>query len=76
MTLDTKHVFIPPPALSQEFVQNCVTLLVTRFMPLNTADLENWMADPEEWVHLEEKENDQWEYEMRVRPHLDIMAQC
>ena len=24
------------------------------------------MADPEEWVNLEEKENDQWEYEIRV----------
>lgn len=24
------------------------------------------MADPEEWVNTEEKENDQWEYELRV----------
>jgi len=55
-----------PLALSQEFVENAVRLLVTRFMPLNTTDLESWMADPEEWVHLEDKENDQWEYEIRV----------
>lgn len=36
-------------------------------MLLNTGDLESWMADPEEWVNLEDKENDQWEYEIRVR---------
>ncbi|KAF8974448.1 armadillo-type protein [Flammula alnicola] len=49
--------------LSQEFVENSVRVLVTRFMPLNTSDLENWMADPEEW-------NDQWEYEIRVLVQL------
>ena len=41
-------------------------MLVTRFIPLNPSDLEEWMADPEEWVNTEEKENDQWEYELRV----------
>lgn len=30
-------------------------------------DLEGWMEDPEEWVNLEDKENEQWEYELRVR---------
>ena len=39
---------------------------MTRFIPLNPTDLEEWMADPEEWVNAEEKENDQWEYELRV----------
>lgn len=51
--------------LSQEFVEDAVRLLVTRFIPLNLADLEGWMSDPEEWVNLEDKENDQWEYELR-----------
>ncbi|RDB22808.1 Importin-11 [Hypsizygus marmoreus] len=51
--------------LSQEFVENAVRLLVTRFMPLNPKDLDNWMADPEEWVNLEDRENDQWEFEIR-----------
>lgn len=41
-------------------------ILVTRFIPLNPTDLEGWMEDPEEWVNTEEKENDQWEYELRV----------
>ncbi|KAG2154931.1 ARM repeat-containing protein [Suillus bovinus] len=52
-------------ALSQEFVEDAVRLLVTRFIPLNLADLEGWMSDPEEWVNVEDKENDQWEYELR-----------
>lgn len=41
-------------------------LLVTRFIPLNLSDLEGWQADPEEWVNLEDKENEQWEFEIRV----------
>lgn len=54
------------PALSKEFVENAIQLLVTRFMPLNPTDLESWVADPEEWVNIEDKENDQWEFEIRV----------
>ncbi|KXN86407.1 Importin-11 [Leucoagaricus sp. SymC.cos] len=54
-----------PKTLSKEFVQNAAQLLVTRFMPLNSMDLESWMADPEEWLNVEDKENDQWEFEIR-----------
>lgn len=52
-------------SLSREFVENAVQLLVTRFMPLNPSDLENWSNDPEEWVNVEDKDNDLWEYEIR-----------
>lgn len=41
-------------------------------MPLNPTDLQNWMEDPEEWVNLEDKENDQWEFEIRVRLSCSI----
>ncbi|OJT10170.1 Importin-11 [Trametes pubescens] len=51
--------------LSKDFVEDAVKILVTRFIPLNPTDLEGWMEDPEEWVNTEEKENDQWEYELR-----------
>lgn len=51
--------------LSQTFVEDAVKLLVTRFIPLDPSDLEEWMSDPEEWVNLEEKDNEQWEYELR-----------
>ncbi|KZT19271.1 ARM repeat-containing protein [Neolentinus lepideus HHB14362 ss-1] len=51
--------------LSQEAVENAVRLLVTRFIPLNPSDLEGWMADPDEWVNEENKDNDHWEYEVR-----------
>lgn len=53
-------------ALSQQFVEEAVRLLVTRFIPLNPTDLESWMADPEDWVNEEDKDNDHWEYELRV----------
>lgn len=54
-------------------MENAVRLLITRFMSLNPSDLENWMADPEEWVNLEDKENDQWEYEIRVCLSTDFV---
>ena len=52
--------------LSQSFVEDAVKLLVTRFIPLDPSDLESWMSDPEEWVNLEERDNDLWEFELRV----------
>lgn len=48
-------------------MQRAVELLVTQFIPLRESDLQGWMEDPEEWVNLEDKENDQWEFELRVR---------
>ena len=61
---------ILPTALSQQFVEDSVRLLVERFIPLHPSDLEGWMADPEQWVNEEDKENEQWEYELRVRPRI------
>ncbi|KAH7931251.1 ARM repeat-containing protein [Leucogyrophana mollusca] len=54
-----------PSALSQQFVEDAVKLLITRFIPLNPSDLEGWMSDPEEWVNEEDKETEQWEFELR-----------
>lgn len=42
-------------------------MLVTRFIPLNPLDLEEWVSDPEGWVNLEEQDNEQWVFEIRVR---------
>ncbi|KIL00584.1 hypothetical protein PAXRUDRAFT_821482 [Paxillus rubicundulus Ve08.2h10] len=55
----------PSAALSQQFVEDAVRLLVSRFIPLNPSDLEGWVADPEEWVNEEDKESEHWEYELR-----------
>ena len=55
-----------PSALPQDFVETAVTFLVTRFMPLNPNDLEGWMATPEEWVNTEDKDDEQWQFEIRV----------
>lgn len=58
--------------MPEDFVQRAVKLLVTNFMPLKPADLEGWMSDPEEWVNSEEKEDEQWTFEIRVRYSLDL----
>jgi len=54
------------PALSQEAVEEAVNLIITKFMPLKPEDTEGWANDPEEWLTSEDKENEQWEYEIRV----------
>ena len=68
------NILTASPAMSQDFVETAVQLLVTRFIPLNSSDLEAWMADPEEWVNLEEKDSELWEFELRVRSICE--AQC
>lgn len=63
-------------SLSEEFVQNAVSLLVTRFLPLNPGDLEKWMVDPEEWVNVEEKEKELWEFELRPCSERVLVQLC
>ncbi|TCD64327.1 hypothetical protein EIP91_004237 [Steccherinum ochraceum] len=65
--------------LSKTFVEDAVKMLVTRFIPLNPSDLEEWMSDPEEWVNVEERDNEQWEYEIRPcgeRVLMTLSVQC
>ncbi|KAI5893425.1 ARM repeat-containing protein [Schizophyllum commune H4-8] len=66
----------PREHLSREFVENAVRFLVTRFMPLNPHDLESWSNDPEEWVNAEDKENDQWEFEIRPCSERVLVTLC
>ena len=54
-------------ALSKEFVEKAVHILISRFMLLSQSDLGNWVADPEEWINVESAEKDHYEYELRVR---------
>lgn len=42
-------------------------------MPLKASDLEQWMADPEEWLNEEVRESDQWEFEIRVCPGIYVL---
>jgi hypothetical protein len=54
------------PALSREFVEDAVRLIVTRFIPLSPSDIEDWVADPEEWMNMEDPDSEQWEFLLRV----------
>lgn len=47
-------------------MEGAVRLLVTRFIPLTSTDLEKWEMDVEEWMNQEENDDEQWEYELRV----------
>ncbi|KAJ6628769.1 armadillo-type protein [Mycena sp. CBHHK59/15] len=52
-------------SLPREFVANAVRTLITQFMPLKEAELQDWMDDPEQWVNDEDKDNEQWIFEIR-----------
>lgn len=60
-----------PIDVSADFVRQFAELLVTRLLPLRTADLEKWSEDPEEWMN--EEEADRWEYELRVSSICDLL---
>jgi len=62
------HVTGRAEVLSEHVVEEAVTILLTRFIPLAPTDLDKWMMDPEEWVNEEEREGDAWEFELRVCP--------
>jgi hypothetical protein len=61
-------------ALSKVFVEEAVRLLVTRFIPLSSEDVSKWYEDPEDWANAEAVENDQWEFEPRVRDSFDCIG--
>jgi hypothetical protein len=62
-----RHPLTVIPALSREFVEDAVRLIVTRFIPLSPSDIEDWVADPEEWMNMEDPDSEQWEFLLRVQ---------
>jgi hypothetical protein len=56
-----------PPVMPENDVTEAVKILVKEFIPLKVNDLQEWQRNPEQWVNDEDSENDQWEYELRVR---------
>ncbi|KAG8972314.1 hypothetical protein FRC05_010156 [Tulasnella sp. 425] len=60
--------------LSQSMVTDAVSLLITRYIPLKPSDLERWEGDPEEFLNAEDKENDQWEFDIRPCAERVLMA--
>lgn len=65
------NIQLASSVLSSGFVEEAVRLLLTQYIPLKPSDLEGWMEDPEEWINSEEKENTQWEFELRVSFYYD-----
>lgn len=52
--------------LDPTVIREAVTFLVTKFMPLKEKDLQEWMADPEEFVNVEDQDDIQWQFQIRV----------
>jgi hypothetical protein len=53
--------------LPPEFVTSAVQLIMRRLMLMDESDLNKWSEDPEEWINMEESDNDAWEFGIRVR---------
>ena len=60
--------------IDPDIVKQAVTFLVTSFMPLKEKDLQEWMTDPEEFVNVEDQDDIQWQFQIRVRTVI-IFAQ-
>ena len=56
--------------LPPEFVTSAVQLFMNRLMLMDESDLNKWSEDPEEWINIEESDNDAWEFGIRVRRSL------
>jgi len=56
--------------LLPEFVTSAVQLFMSRLMLMDEGDLNKWSEDPEEWINMEESDNDAWEFGIRVRRSL------
>lgn len=65
-TSASPKLMFPEEILSQPFVENAVRLIVTRFLPLKGQDLEVWENDPEQWINSDERDEEAWEFEIRV----------
>jgi hypothetical protein len=59
---DHEHVFHEQ---LKTWSRECSIMLVTKFIPMQDADLELWNDDPEAWLNEEEADRD--EIDLRVR---------
>lgn len=50
---------------TQEFVVNVMELLVSKFLRLRRADLQEWEREPEEWEKKEDQISEAWEFSIR-----------
>lgn len=50
---------------TQEFVINVMELLVSKFLRLRRADLQEWEHEPEEWEKKEDQISEAWEFSIR-----------
>lgn len=62
--------------LSPEFVTSTVQLFMSRLMLMDESDLNKWSEDPEEWINMEENDNDAWEFGIRVRRRYWVDSPC
>lgn len=46
------------------FAAQAADLIVSRLLPLRTADLQRWQEEPEEW--FKEEEEERWQFDLRV----------
>ncbi|KAJ7507960.1 armadillo-type protein [Mycena galericulata] len=63
-------------SLSRDFIENAVETLIQQFMPLKETELNDWLADPEQWVNDEDTENEQWIFEIRPCSERVLMQLC
>ncbi|WPH01658.1 importin-11 [Acrodontium crateriforme] len=51
--------------LGQQFIQEIMEIIVTRFFVFRASDLKEWEEEPEEWEKREEGDGEDWEFSIR-----------
>lgn len=51
--------------LTNEFLQELMEILITRFFVFRASDLKEWEEEPEEWEKREEGDGEDWEFSVR-----------
>lgn len=51
--------------LGQQFVQEIMEIIVTKFFVFRASDLKEWEEEPEEWEKREEGDGEDWEFSIR-----------
>ncbi|KAJ3409281.1 Importin-11 [Chytridiales sp. JEL 0842] len=74
--IDTAKELIKTQLLTEDFILSCCQLLVSKYLMLQSEDLQKWDEEPETFVA--DEETDLWEYNIRMsaqKLYMDLIDQ-
>ncbi|GAM85386.1 hypothetical protein ANO11243_033930 [Dothideomycetidae sp. 11243] len=62
--------------LTQSFVEDIMTVIITKFLILRQGDLQDWELDPEEWAAMQENESEDMNLSVRACAERLVLDLC